>query len=58
MPLAFRIFDSISHHSILGAFKNMCLRKGKRFCRKKLQKVKKGAWVFTLLKSDFTKPVF
>ena len=52
------LFDSIRLRYISGAFKNMCFWKGRRFCRKKLQKVKKGAWVFTLLKSDFTKPVF
>ena len=38
--LAFRIFGSIRHHSILGAFKNMCFRKGRKCCQKKLQKVK------------------
>ena len=38
--LAFRIFGSIRHHSILGAFKNMCFRKGRKCCQKKFQKVK------------------
>ena len=32
--LAFRIFESIRHHSISGAFKNMCFRKGRRCYRK------------------------
>ena len=38
--LAFRTFDCIRHHSISSAFKNMCFKKGRRCCRKKLQKVK------------------
>ena len=38
-PLAFRIFDSIRHQFISSAFKNMCFGKGRRFSRKKLQKV-------------------
>ena len=38
-PLAFRIFGSIRHQFISSAFKNMCFGKGRRFSRKKLQKV-------------------
>ena len=29
---AFRIFDSIRHHSMLSTFKNMCFRKGRICC--------------------------
>ena len=38
--LAFRIFDIKRHHLISGALKNMFFGKGRRCCRKKLQKVK------------------
>ena len=38
--LTFRTFDCIRHHSISSAFKNMCFKKGRRCCRKKLEKVK------------------
>ena len=37
---AFRIFDSIRHHSIWDTFKNMCFGKGWRCCPKKSLKVK------------------
>ena len=53
-PLCFRIFDSIRHHSISSAFKNMCFGKG----RKQLQKLNQGARVLTQLKSDFLQPKF
>ena len=46
-PLGFRIFDSKRHHSISSAFKNMCFEKGRRGCKKQLQKVKQGARVLT-----------
>ena len=49
-PLACRIFDSIRHHSILSAFKNMCFGKGRICCRKKVAKCKIGSKGFNLTK--------
>ena len=46
-PLAFRIFDTVRHHSILSAFKNMCFRKG-RNVEKKIRKNKIGSEGFSL----------
>ena len=46
--LAFRIFGSIRHHSILGAFKNMCFRKGRKCCQKKVTKSKIGSKGFNI----------
>ena len=52
MSLAFRIFDSIRYHSISGTFKNMCFGKVRRCRRKKLQEIKQGPRVLTLVKGD------
>ena len=52
-PLAFRIFDSIRHHSILSAFKNMCFGKGRRCRGKKVTKSKIGSKGFNLTKKWF-----
>ena len=49
-PLVFRIFDSIRHHSILSAFKDMGFEKGRRSCQKKVTKSKIGSKGFNLTK--------
>ena len=50
-PLAFRIFDSIRHHSI-SMHSKICFGKG-RCCRKKVTKSKIGSQSFTLTKKWF-----
>ena len=47
--LAFRIFDSVRHHSISSTFKNICSEKGRR-CRKKVTKSKIGSKGFNRTK--------
>ena len=51
--LAFRIFDSIKHHSILGALGNMCFWNGKKCCQKKVTKNKMGSKGFNVTKNWF-----
>ena len=51
--LALRIFDSIRHHSISGACKNICFGKGRRFLSKKVTKSKIGSKNFDLTKNWF-----
>ena len=48
-----RIFDSIRHHSILSAFKDMGFEKGRRCCQKKVTKSKIGSKGFNLTKKWF-----
>ena len=51
--LVFRIFDSIRHHSISSAFKNICFGKGRRYCQKKVTESKIGSKGFNLTKKLF-----